>query len=680
MSNFQDYSWFREKKSALVGLIRESSGIINNISLTQYAEGLCQLGQKVDSDTFKIQIVGTFKNGKSTFINALLGEDILPTKAVPCTAVINEIKYGEKKAILNFRNPLPKTLLSDIPDATRAHMKAHGMTNVPPMEIDYDKISDYVTIPVNGDPDEISLKSPYLSVELFYPSALLKEGVEIIDSPGLNENAERTAVTLEYLDKADAIIFLLDATKACAKDEMDTIEDILVPKGFDDMFFVVNRFDLISTRDQEDIKRFVENKVKEYTTNEIFYLSALNALEGKVDCDQVEKLRDSGFLPFEAKLSEFLTKDKGRIKLAKPAKELKSILATEALFKAIPSQRTQLSTDLQTLKERYESVKPKLLEYESKKKSLGEGLKLKVEHKEGKIASAIKSQFHVIADMVPAWIKDYAPINNPGVFGRRRDVEKVADEIGKHVSSKVKENFTQWNKDVLVPLVEESATEIFETSDKGLKEIFDGIDELQSEISGTSNVQDKSSGWTRAFGVAGICCGFASGASLLSGHFDIKTVAKALAVDLGIGTSLVLLGIANPILAIGGVILVLWNAIRGGQRVVVQKLKDQLTTEIRNSIINDSDAKSKEIVAKIDIEFQKSIATAIKAIDIKINDLKTQIEAVLEEKEIGEANATQRLDLLTQSERELQRICGDLDSFVLSLIWTNNINQSNITN
>lgn len=271
MSNFQDYSWFREKKGALVSLIKESSGIINDISLTQYAEGLRQLGQKVDNDTFKIQIVGTFKNGKSTFINALLGEDILPTKAVPCTAVINEIKYGEsKKAILNFRNPLPKTLLSDIPAATLAHMQAHGMTNVPPMEIDYDRISDYVTIPVDGDPDEISLKSPYLSVELFYPSALLKEGVEIIDSPGLNENDERTAVTLEYLDKADAIIFLLDATKACAKDEMDTIEDILVPKGFDDMFFVVNRFDLIVAREQADIKRFVENKVKEYTTNEIF--------------------------------------------------------------------------------------------------------------------------------------------------------------------------------------------------------------------------------------------------------------------------------------------------------------------------------------------------------------------------------------------------------------------------
>lgn len=668
MSNFQDYSWFREKKDDLVRLIRESSGIIDDISLTQYAEGLRQLGSKIDNDTFKIQIVGTFKNGKSTFINALLGEDILPTKALPCTSVINEIKYGEsKKAILNFRNPLPEILLSDIPAVTLNHMKAHGMKDVPPMEIEYDRISDYVTIPLDGDPDEISLKSPYLSVELFYPSPLLKEGVEIIDSPGLNENDERTAVTLEYLDKADAIIFLLDATKACAKDEMETIEDILVPKGFDDMFFVVNRFDLIQQRERAEIKKFVESKVKQYTSNEIYYISALNALDGKLDNDSV-KLSDSGLPLFERRLSDFLTKEKGKIKLAKPAKELKGILAKEALFSAIPSQRSQLSTNIQVLRARYESVKPELARYESQKDSLKKDLELKVERKENSITRAISSQFREIANLIPAWVEDFTPKTDPGVFGKKKQVEKVAAEISEHVSGKVKETFSKWNQEVLVPLVEESATEIFETSDNKLKGILDGIDELQSELSGNPAVKDTSSGWTRAIGVAGICCGFASGASLLSGQFDIKNVAKSLAIDLGLGTGLVLLGIANPILAIGGIIIVVWNAISGGKKVVLKKIKEQLTPEIRNSIINSVDVKSAEIVAKIDVEFQKSIKTAIKAIDMKINDLTTQIETVLKEKEKGEAYAKQRLTLLDQSEKKLQAICGELDSFVLGLV------------
>lgn len=668
MSNYQDYTWFKEKKNALVGLIKESSEVINDISLTQYAEGLKQLGSKVDNDTFKIQIVGTFKNGKSTFINALLGEDILPTKILPCTAVINEIKYGEtKKAILNFRNPLPETLLSDIPAATFAHMKAHGMKDVPPMEIDYDRISDYVTIPVDGDPKEISLMSPYLSVELFYPSPLLKEGVEIIDSPGLNENDERTAVTIDYLDKADAIIFLLDATKACAKDEMVTIENILVPKGFDDMFFVVNRFDLVPSREQTEVKSFIECHVKQYTTNEIYCISALNAIEGKVENDQ-GKLVKSGLPPFEKRLAEYLSKDKGRIKLAKPAKELKGILAGEALFKAIPSQKSQLSTNIQVLKERYEGVKPELARYESQKETLKKDLELKVERKENNITRAINTQFREIANSIPAWIDEYEPKSNPGVFGRKRQVEKVAEEITEYVSTKVKEQFGKWNKEVLFPLVEESATDIFESSDEKLKGILDGIDQLQSEISGTTRVYDDSSGWTRAIGVAGICCGFASGATLLTGQFDIKTVAKSLAIDLGVGTGLLLLGITNPIIAIGGVILVIWRAIAGGQKVVIRNLKQNLTLEIRNSIINNSSEKSEQIIAKIDAEFKKSIATAIKAIDIKISDLKTQIETVLKEKERGEEYAKKRINLLSQSESKLQEICGKLDDFVIGLV------------
>lgn len=668
MSNFQDYSWFREKKDELVGLIRESSGIIDDISLAQYAEGLRQLGQKVDSDTFKIQIVGTFKNGKSTFINALLGEDILPTKALPCTSVINEIKYGKsKKAILNFRSPLPETLLSDIPTATLNHMKAHGMKDVPPMEIEYDRISDYVTIPLDGDPDEISLKSPYLSVELFYPSPLLKEGVEIIDSPGLNENDERTAVTLEYLDKADAIIFLLDATRACAKNEMETIDDILVPKGFDDMFFVVNRFDLIQQREQPGIKKYVESKVRQYTTNEVYCVSSLAALDGKLENND-DKLIGSGLPAFEKRLSDFLTKEKGKIKLAKPAKELKSILTKEALFSAIPSQRSQLSTNIQVLRERYESVKPQLAQYESQKESLRTSLALKVERKENGITRAISTQFREIADLIEAWVKDFVPKTDPGVFGRRRQLEKIAAEISEHVSDKVKETFRKWNQEVLIPLVEDSAIEIFETSDSTLKGIFDGISELQSELSGNPTIKDTSSGWTRAIGVAGVCLGWGSGGSLLSGQFDFKTTAKALAVDLGVTTGLILLGVTNPILAIGGILLVMWRAIAGGQKVVLQRVKEQIAPEIRNSIVNSAETKSAEIVAKIDVEFQKSINTAIKAIDMKINDLTTQIEAVLHEKEKGEAHAKQRLGLLDQSEKKLQIICGNLDAFVLGLV------------
>lgn len=668
MSNFNDFSWYKEKKDIIVDLLRKSSGIIEDISLDQYAEALRQLERKVGNDTFRIQIVGTFKNGKSTFINALLGEDILPSKALPCTAVINEIKYGEtKRAVLNFRNPLPERLLSDIPAPTLEHMKAHGMKDVPPMDIEYDRMEDYVTIPVDGDQDEISLKSPYLSVELYYPSPFLKEGVEIVDSPGLNENDERSAVTFSYLDKADAIIFLLDATRACAQDEMDTIESILLPKGFSDMFFAVNRFDLIRPKEKNEVRKFVEDKVRKYTTNEIFCLSALQALDGKIDNDQ-ELLEESGFMPFEKRLAEFLDKDKGKIKLAKPARELKHILANEALFKSIPSQRAQLNTNLQLLRARYEAIQPQLVQYESQKENLKRDLALKVERKENNIARAIATQFREIANLIPAWIEEFEPKTDPGLFAKRRQLDRIADEITAYVSEKIKNVFNTWNQEVLIPLVEESANEIFESTDDMVKGILNGIDSLQDQISGTQKPQDTSSGWVRAFGVAGMCCGFYAGASMLTGHFDFKEVAKSLAVQVGVSSGLLLLGLANPILGIAATAGVIWDAINRGGKVAVRRVKSDLTPVIRNSVYESAPEKASEIVAKIDKEFQQSISTAVKAIDMKIDDLKSQVAAVIEEKEKGQEYADRRLAMLDSSEKELQHICNELDTFVMSLV------------
>ena len=107
-------------------------------------------------------------------------------------------------------------------------MSKYGSGVVPPLEISYNEIEDYVVIPMGEDPKEMLLESPYEKVELFWPLELLKEGVEIIDSPGLNEATTRTRVTMDYLSKADAILFVLSADRLCSQDEMEFIENFKI--------------------------------------------------------------------------------------------------------------------------------------------------------------------------------------------------------------------------------------------------------------------------------------------------------------------------------------------------------------------------------------------------------------------------------------------------------------------
>ena len=670
MSNFNQYSWFNTKRTELATLLQESATVIKDLSMPQFSGNLKKLSQKVHSDTFKIQLVGTFKNGKSTFINALLGEDILPTRSLPCTAVVSEVKYGDtKKAILHFRNPLPDKLIDYIPDATLNHMRKHGMKNVPPMEIEYDRIDDYVTIPIDGDPEEISMMSPYMAVELFYPSPLLKEGVEIIDSPGLNEADERTRVTLEYLDKADAIIVLLDATKLCSKDEIETIESILLAKGFNDMFFVVNRIDLIPARERGDVEKFAKAKLNGYSKNDIYYISALQAVDAKIEGDDTKYI-NSGMKAFEDRLTVFLTKDKGRIKLVQPARELNNILSTEALYKNIPRQRKELSLDLQKLEENYKKAKPQLDDLKIKKSQLSEKLHLRIEQSGVYIRRALLSYFKELTNKVPAWVKEYQPKEGVG-FASRSKIEKLSKDISNYVTDKIKKDSAAWTTEVLRPLIDEKATEIFEYGEEELKKLYISIDEVNAMLSGLSIAVQTAKGWERALGVATLCLGSASGAYMMVNGFHFKDIVKTIAIDFGVGTTLLILGLTNPVIAIAAAAGVVWIAVARGQSQAVQGAKDAVTKQICDAINSKSSIQAEDMAKNIMSELNKFADNALSGIDTEISDIQSRVNDILATKKKGKAHVESRKKLIDACEEKIQAICGKLDALVFELAGMN---------
>ena len=670
MSNFNQYSWFKTKRTELATLLQESATVIKDLSMPQFSGNLKKLSQKVHSDTFKIQLVGTFKNGKSTFINALLGEDILPTRILPCTAVVSEVKYGDsKKAILHFRNPLPDKLIDCIPEATLNHMRKHGMKNVPPMEIEYDRIDEYVTIPIDGDPEEISMMSPYMSVELFYPSTLLKEGVEIIDSPGLNEADERTRVTLDYLDKADAIIVLLDATKLCSKDEMETIENILIAKGFNDMFFVVNFMDRIPARERGDVEKFAKAKLNGYSKNDIYYISALQAVDAKIEGDDAKYI-NSGMKAFEDRLTVFLTKDKGRIKLVQPAKELNNILSTEALYKSIPRQRKELSLDLQKLEENYNKAKPQLDELKIKKSQLSEKLHLRIEQSGVHIRRALLSYFKELTNKIPAWVKEYQPKEGVG-FASKAKIEKLSRDISAYVLDKVKKDSAAWTTDVLRPMIDEKATEIFEYGEEELNKLYISIDEVNAMLSGLSINVQTAKGWERALGVATLCFGSASGAYMMVNGFHFKDIVKTIAIDLGVGTTLLILGLANPVIAIIAAAGVVWNAVSRGQSQAVQGAKDAVTRQICDAINSKASIQAEDMANNIMNELNKVADNALSGIDTEISDIQSRVDDILSTKKKGEAHVESKKKLIDACEVKIQEICGKLDALVFELAGMN---------
>lgn len=661
---------FQKNQQELASILRDASSVTQTLGMSK-EKSLADLSAKVQNDTFKIMVTGTFKNGKSTFINALLGEEILPAYAVPTTAIINEVKYGAKKeAILYFRDPLPEILPQNLAPAAVCHMQQYKGKKIPPMKIPYTEIEDYVVIPMGADEKQTKLQSPYEKVELFYPLDLLKNGVEIIDSPGLNEDETRTKVTMEYLSKVDAILYVLNANAICAGDEMKFVEKDLKGNAMDSVFFVVNRFDQIRLKEQPQVRQYAAMKLKEYYQDnlELFCISALKALDGRLDGD-AQAIEESGILPLEKRLAEFLTKEKGKAKLAGPAKQVRQILAREALTVVLPRENKLLDASLEEVQNRYNELKPKLDTLSKTKEQKAQELDIKIERVGRKLERVAKRRINDIINDIPAWVEEYQPINSVGVVPTKGKIEKVASEIIEHIKSKIADEQHDWQRDVFTPEVEDEAKSIFEAAEHDFSKIFEQIDEINVDIVGGDYDGNPVPFWQRVAGVAGgllmgdITLAFSGGVNGIGKEF-----AKTAAFEVGAGFVLSLFGLLNPITLIAIVVMaVLVNVGRSSDRSI-EKIKEQIAQQVAETLANDADKQASKMVGGIEEKLYGVKQQIVDSISHELNDLEKQMESALEDKKKGESRVASRRVELKECERKINALNERLDALIFALV------------
>ena len=241
---------YDEKKKKVLGLNEEFQKIVKKNSIeekvTQIQKPVISLNNQIENikkDKFVLMIAGEAKSGKSTFINAYLGEDILPMDVKQCTSSIIEIKYGtefslsaeyaggrkeqikgkeniakflEKNAALNdnYRDiPVPtinneilvkyKGKISEkvVEDLIKG-VKEDNIYNLPEEEYN-EKIRKYIKENKNKWQNTIIkmvISYPFKTEEL--------RNIEIIDSPGVNAAGHVGDVSKNYIEKANAIMFL----------------------------------------------------------------------------------------------------------------------------------------------------------------------------------------------------------------------------------------------------------------------------------------------------------------------------------------------------------------------------------------------------------------------------------------------------------------------------------------
>ncbi len=309
---------FRKIELTLLSDLESVLEYTRALNLDKSLQLITDVTARVKDRSFTVAVVGEFKRGKSTFVNALLGANILPADILPTTATLNRIQYGLKPEVwIQFKNGMRET--------------------IPPAQL-----SEYVTKLTQQARDRAETIEEAV---IAYPIPFLQNNVEIIDTPGLNDEGNMSTVTYSVLPKVEAAILVISARAPFSQYEADFLENKLLTNDLAKVIFVVNMIDTLDTpQDQERIVQFIKQRIQENILNrakeqygqdsdaykvyvrkigepKVFGVSSSMALKGKQQNDTA-KFETSQFAAFESALEKFLTQDRGAIVLQVPINRL----------------------------------------------------------------------------------------------------------------------------------------------------------------------------------------------------------------------------------------------------------------------------------------------------------------------------------------------------------------------
>lgn len=351
------------------GLV-ELEKICNQLGMEGNRQELVNSRKKLAEHKFSVGILGEFKRGKSTVINSLLGKEIMPADILPCSATMNRVTYDMK--------PHAEILMMD-----------GSVKNV-----SVEELKNYVT---KTTKDNEAVAATVEEAIVYYPCAFCQNGVDIVDTPGLNDDERMNKVTEEVIPKLDAVIMVVTHDSPFSMSEAEFVRNKIMASDVGRIIFLVNKMDTVRrASDKERILQEVKTKIqksvmekmeilygadsKEYESAmqkianiKVYPFSGLDALEGKMNND-TEMIQNSGTIEFEAALTKMLTEERGALELGTP---LNIMLRTaEEIGKAATTRKEALKLSSEEFETKHKEALEEIKNIREKKKAETNRLKV----------------------------------------------------------------------------------------------------------------------------------------------------------------------------------------------------------------------------------------------------------------------------------------------------------------
>lgn len=379
---------FKEAKVKLEEFIEE----INKNSLSNDTKNLLdECKNYLNTQKFSIGITGVMNAGKSTMLNALMKEEILGSAVVPETANLSIVKYSkEQYAKVYYWNKQEWSKIEDSANHLESMKKfvketkdtfGDDLNKLIKEESKYDLI-DIKDLSSYTSAEESGKKCNLVKyVELGSNLEFLKDGIEIVDTPGLDDPViQREEITKDYISKCDMMIHLMNVSQSATLKDIEFIIDAVLYQNVSKLLIVITRADTVDKSDLEEVinytKTSIQNQLKaqnkdsqlDYILKTINFIpiSGKMALLHRTNREQEAldagfALEDTGILEIEDYLNDSLF----------GANSQKSEVITQAakskLIKTVEKEQESANYELKLLSKSKTELENELKEFEKKK-------------------------------------------------------------------------------------------------------------------------------------------------------------------------------------------------------------------------------------------------------------------------------------------------------------------------
>ena len=220
-----------ERTSSELELLAKIERIVTERGLVEFRSTIAGITDRLEDQSLEIAVFGRVSSGKSSLLNAILGQDILPVGVTPITAVPTRIRYHAIPLLtVWYAERLPETL-------------------------DIGRLPDFAS--EKGNPKN---QKRVTRMVVHLPSPRLREGVTLVDTPGLGSLATTGAAeTLAYLPNCDLGVVLVDAGSTITHSDLETIQ-ALYQAGIP-VQVLLSKADLLSLEDRARMIGYVRQSI-----------------------------------------------------------------------------------------------------------------------------------------------------------------------------------------------------------------------------------------------------------------------------------------------------------------------------------------------------------------------------------------------------------------------------------